>query len=165
MKKKIIVFGATGHLGAYTIDYLNEVIDKKEYEIIATGRRETSFFDRYNIKYCRVNILDRTSFDSLPKKNVYAVVALCGAMPAATEGYNPYNYVEVNIKGIIYKLPIIKRFFDVNDSRLDNYNNYDDSNDDIWNHIFTNICSEIEVNNRNNIISPLLKGEIIMHNA
>ena len=70
---------------------------------------------------------------------------------------NKFYYVEVNIKGIIYKLPIIKRFFDVNDSRLDNYNNYDDSNDDIWNHIFTNICGEIEVNNRNNIISPLIK--------
>ena len=31
MKKKIIVFGATGHLGAYTIDYLSEVIDQNEY--------------------------------------------------------------------------------------------------------------------------------------
>lgn len=101
MKKKIIVFGATGHLGAYTIDYLSEVIDQNEYEIIATGRRNTSFFDRYNIKYVQIDILKKDSFDLLPKENVWAVVALCGAMPAATEGYNPYNYVEVNINGTL----------------------------------------------------------------
>ena len=101
MKKKIIVFGATGHLGAYTVDYLNEKIDKNEYEIIATGRKDTSFFDQYNIKYCRINILNKDEFNILPQDNVYAVVSLCGAMPAATEGYNPYNYVNVNINGTL----------------------------------------------------------------
>ena len=101
MKKKIIIFGATGHLGAYTIDYLNENIDKTEFEIIATGRKETDFFDRYNIKYYRVDILNKIDFNKLPVDNVYAVVSLCGAMPAATEGYNPYNYVNININGTL----------------------------------------------------------------
>ena len=101
MKKKIIVFGATGHLGAYTIDYLYEHLDSKQFEIIATGRKETNFFDRYNIKYYSVDILQKEEFEKLPKENVYAVLSLCGAMPAATEGYNPYNYVNVNINGTL----------------------------------------------------------------
>lgn len=110
MKKKIIIFGATGHLGAYTLDYLYDNIDKRKFEIIATGRKNTDFFDRYNIKYIQVDILKKEDFDKLPKENVYAVLALCGAMPAATKGYNPYNYVNVNINGTLNILEYCREY-------------------------------------------------------
>ena len=42
--KKIIIFGATGNIGAYFTDYCNKNLDKDEYELIAVGRRQTFFF-------------------------------------------------------------------------------------------------------------------------
>jgi UDP-glucose 4-epimerase len=37
MKKKIIIFGATGNVGSYLFKYATEYFDKDEYEII--GKR------------------------------------------------------------------------------------------------------------------------------
>ena len=36
--KKIVIFGSTGNIGAYFTDYCNNMIDKKQYEVIAVGR-------------------------------------------------------------------------------------------------------------------------------
>ena len=44
MKKKIIIFGATGNTGSYLLEYALNFFNKEEYEIIASGRRETTFF-------------------------------------------------------------------------------------------------------------------------
>ncbi len=101
MKNKVLVFGATGHLGAYTVDYLMEHIDLEKFEIIAVGRKKTNFFDRYNIKYYEVDAVKEEDFEKLPKENIHTIVNLVGAMPAATEGYNPYAYVKVNILGML----------------------------------------------------------------
>lgn len=99
--KKVLIFGATGHLGAYTVDYLKEKINPNEFEIIAIGRRETNFFDRYGIKYIQLDVSDKSNFSRLPKCNVYAVINLVGIMPAAMDGYNPHSYVEVNVGGTL----------------------------------------------------------------
>lgn len=100
-KKKVLVLGATGHLGAYTVDYLKDVLDKSEYELIAVGRKNTDFFTNQNIKFINLDVTKQEDFEKLPTENVYAVVCLVGAMPASTEGYNPYAYVNVNILGIL----------------------------------------------------------------
>lgn len=42
MKKKIIIFGATGNVGSYLTKYASEFFDRDEYEIIASGRREST---------------------------------------------------------------------------------------------------------------------------
>ena len=49
MVKKILVFGATGHLGAYTALHLKEL----GYEIVAVGHRtsDNGFFTTKNIHY------------------------------------------------------------------------------------------------------------------
>lgn len=99
--KKILVFGATGHLGAYTVDYLREKLNFDNYELIAIGRKQTDFFEKQGIKYAQVDVTDKRAFEKLPQKNVYAVVCFVGMMPAAMEGYNPYTYVDVNITGIL----------------------------------------------------------------
>jgi len=107
--RKIIVFGATGHLGAYTVDYLKEHINKNEFEIIAVGRKQTDFYTKQGIKYYQVDISQKEQFDSLPKENIFAVINLAGAMPAAMEGYDPYKYINVNIIGVLNTLEYCRK--------------------------------------------------------
>lgn len=87
---KIIVFGATGGIGAYTIMHLFE---KRKYELIAVGHRKSDngFFEEYGIPYYSVDIADYKTFDCLPKENVYAVVNLAGVLPAIK--YEPRMYI------------------------------------------------------------------------
>ena len=54
--KKIVIFGATGNLGAYVVDYFLENFDRNEFEIIAVGRRKTDFFNKLGVKYFQVDI-------------------------------------------------------------------------------------------------------------
>src|SRR5699024_5801750 len=96
-----MIFGATGHLGAYTLDYLKEKFDDTKYELIAIGRKQTNFFKKQGIEYYQVDVTDKNTFKNLPRKNIYAVICFVGIMPAAMEGYNPYSYVDVNVTGIL----------------------------------------------------------------
>lgn len=107
--KKIIVFGATGHLGAYTVDYMKDKIDLDKYEIIAVGRKKTNFYLKQGIQYYQVDVTNEGQFKNLPKDNIYAVVCFVGIMPAAMEGYNPYKYVNVNVAGILNILEYCKK--------------------------------------------------------
>ena len=96
--KNVLVFGATGGTGHYLIEYLLENLDKDEYKVIASGRRETADFK--NVEYISVDIEKKEDFEKLPK-DVYAVIELAGLMPARMKGYNPYRYIDVNITGTL----------------------------------------------------------------
>ena len=96
--KKIVVFGASGDTGQYFVRYFLENYKGNEYQIVATGTRETDCFKKMNVSYYQVDITKREDFSKLPE-NVYAVVDLAGAMPARMRGYNPYKYIDVNIIG------------------------------------------------------------------
>lgn len=96
--KNIVVFGASGDTGRYFIEYFIEHNKNTEYRIIASGTRETNYFDKYDIPYYSVDITRKEEFLKLPR-DVYAVVDLAGAMPARMKGYNPYKYIDVNIIG------------------------------------------------------------------
>ena len=78
---RIIIFGATGGIGAYTIMHL---FDTRKYELIAVGHRknDNGFFESYGIPYYSVDVADYKSFDCLPKDDVYAVVNMAGVLPA-----------------------------------------------------------------------------------
>lgn len=54
--KTIVVFGATGKVGCYTVLYLKE----KGYEVIAVGKRKSDngFFADYGIQYVSLDILN-----------------------------------------------------------------------------------------------------------
>lgn len=99
MKKKIIIFGATGNTGAYLTEYCIEKLDPKEFEIVAVGRKNTDYFTKCGIQYCKVDITDKNQFKILPQKNVHAVVLLSAVLPAYMEGYKPEQYIETNIVG------------------------------------------------------------------
>lgn len=99
--KKILVFGATGHLGAYTVDYMKDKLNLDEYEIIALGRKKTDFFSKQGMQYLQVDVTNKNHFERLPQDDVYAVVCFVGMMPAAMDGYDPCKYVEVNVTGVL----------------------------------------------------------------
>lgn len=81
--KKIIVFGATGNLGAYTSVHLKEL----GYDVHAVGSRpsDNGFFESKGMRYYSVDIIDKESFNSLPM-DIYGVVHLAGELPSR------YNY-------------------------------------------------------------------------
>lgn len=99
--KKILVFGATGNIGAYFVDFCNERLDKSEYELVAIGRKKTDFFKKNGINYIKVDICNEDDFNQLPVDDVYAVVNLAGLLPAYLKEYNPFKYVETNINGAL----------------------------------------------------------------
>ena len=96
--KKIVVFGASGDTGRYFINYFLDHYEENNYEIIATGTRETDYFDKIGVKYYQVDVTKKEDFNKLPK-DVYGVVDLAGLMPARMKGYEPQKYIDVNITG------------------------------------------------------------------
>lgn len=103
-KKTIVVFGATGTLGLYLIDYLVQNLDSN-WQIVATGRKpEVQFFEATypdRAIYKQVEISDKETFKNLPNTDIYAVIHFAGALPAYMEGYDPYQYVNSNVLGTL----------------------------------------------------------------
>ena len=96
--KTIIVFGATGLIGAYfSADYSNK------YKIIAVGKRnhDGGFFATKGIKYYSVDIAKKSDFDKIIEKDIYAVIHFAGIMPATMNGYHPQDYIDTNLKGTL----------------------------------------------------------------
>lgn len=63
MRKKIIIFGATGNVGSYLFKYATEFFDSNEFEVIASGRRETDFFTKRGYEYYSVDVTEPEDFD------------------------------------------------------------------------------------------------------
>lgn len=97
--KKIVIFGATGNIGAYFVDYCKNKLDGDQYQIIAVGRKKTDFFEKNDIRYINVDVCKELDFSKLPTKDVYAVVNLTGLLPAYLKQYDPFKYIETNICG------------------------------------------------------------------
>jgi UDP-glucose 4-epimerase len=96
--KTILIFGATGTVGAYAAVELS-----KNYHVIAVGRRGTDngFFSDYGTEYFSVDISHKNDFKKLPKSNIDAVIHVAGVMPARMEGYNPHTYIDSEIHGTL----------------------------------------------------------------
>lgn len=95
--KKVLVFGATGTVGAYAALYLKE----KGYEVIASGSRkqDNGFFAGEGIRYIPVDIRVPADFEKLPQEGLDAIVNLSGMLPARMKGYNPQAYIDINLTG------------------------------------------------------------------
>ena len=98
MGKKVVIFGATGYIGAYLTDYLQGVLSK-EYEIVAVARKNLDYYDNSSVKTVKVDICSSYDFNDLPTADVYAVVDLAGVLPAYLKEFDPYIYAETNIMG------------------------------------------------------------------
>ena len=93
--KKVIVFGATGNLGAYITIYLKSV----GYDVIAVGHRkdDNGFFASRGMKYYSVDITKPEEFEQLPTENIYCVAHFAGELPSR---YSFHAYV----KGILQRI-------------------------------------------------------------
>ena len=107
--KRIVVFGATGGVGAYFIKYATGHLDRNEYEIIPVGRRQTGFFESYGLKYYSVDISNSNDFMVLPEEDVHAVILLAAQIPTNMLDYDPSKYVFSNIVGTFNVLEYCKR--------------------------------------------------------
>lgn len=95
---KILVIGATGHLGAYTALHLKDA----GYEIIAVGHRnnDNGFYATKGIEYIGgFTLEDPSTYKSLPS-DIDAVVHLAGTMPAHANA-NPMPYIQSIIVGMV----------------------------------------------------------------
>lgn len=99
MMKKVIIFGATGNVGSYVTKYASEFFNRDEYEVIASGRRQTSVFDQFGVNFVQVDMLNKADFTKLPQEDVYAVVLLAATIPSYMSDYSGEKYLETNIMG------------------------------------------------------------------
>ena len=104
--KRIVVFGATGNLGANICLHL-----KDKYQVIAVGRRKSDngFFADYGMTYHSVDIGRKEDFEKLPHDNIYAVLNFAGALPASMKGYDPELYISSVITGTLNVLEYTRK--------------------------------------------------------
>ena len=98
-RDSVIVFGATGTVGAYTSLHLAE----SGFKVLAVGRRssDNGFFADNGIDYCPVDIRHGSGFSALPRTGVAAVVHLAGSMPSKMAGYSPREYIDSIVHGTL----------------------------------------------------------------
>lgn len=97
--KKIVIFGATGNIGLYFVDYCVNHIDHSEYEIIAVGRKNKTWFSEHDVRFYQVDIRNAEDFEKLPTEDIYAVVNMAGLLPAYLKDYDPFAYIDTNVTG------------------------------------------------------------------
>ncbi len=104
--KKILIFGATGTLGAYMSLHFH----KLGYQVIAVGHRKSDngFFADYSIPYYSVDITCADDFLQLPT-DIDVVAHFAGAMPGSMEGYNGQLYIDSIIKGTYNVLEFMRK--------------------------------------------------------
>ena len=97
--KTVIIFGATGTVGAYASLHFKEL----GYKVIAVGNRKSDngFFADYGISYYSVDVSHKSDFEMLPQNNIDVVVDLAGLLPARMKGYQPQKYIDINVTGAL----------------------------------------------------------------
>lgn len=107
MKKNVIIFGATGTLGAPISIHLKNL----GYNVTAVGHRKSDngFFKEHGIDYFSADISNTDDFKQLPQENIYAVLNFAGALPASMSGYNPNSYISSIIQGTLNVLEYTRK--------------------------------------------------------
>lgn len=99
MKKKIIIFGASGNVGSFLTLYAKDFFDSQKFDVIASGRRQTGVFEKYGIEYISVDITKPEDFARLPQENVHAVMCLAAQIPSYMDQYSGRKYLDSIIMG------------------------------------------------------------------
>lgn len=107
--KTILVFGASGNVGLYLVDYLREHLDLQEYRLAAVGRKNIPFFSKYDIDFFQVDIQRAEDFNVLPVNDVYAVIHLANMLPARMKDYDPHLYLNINTIGTLNILEYMRK--------------------------------------------------------
>lgn len=108
----VIVIGATGFIGLYTV----EKLIKSGKEVIATGRNKKvqPMLEKMGAEFIELDITNKEDFDKLPTEGVEGVILLAGLLPAnakvdLTEDENADEYFAVNVIGTINVLEYCRR--------------------------------------------------------
>lgn len=108
----IIVIGATGFIGMYTVEQLLSEGKK----VIATGRNVKlgSVLQKMGADFLELDITNKADFDKLPTEDVEGVILLAGLLPAnarvdLTKDENAADYFEVNVIGTINVLEYCRK--------------------------------------------------------
>ncbi|MFA7116556.1 MAG: NAD(P)-dependent oxidoreductase [Bacteroidales bacterium] len=106
-KKTVIIFGATGTLGAPITLHLNNL----GYNVIAVGHRknDNGFFADYNIPYYSVDVASPKDFEQLPDHDIYAVLNFAGALPASMKGFDANLYITSIVQGTLNVLEYTRK--------------------------------------------------------
>ena len=103
--KRVIVFGATGNLGAYIAIHLKS----QGYDVIAVGHRpsDNNFFADRGMSYYSIDITKPDTFNVLPNKDVYAICHFASSLPSRY-AYNPIELFETITIGTLNVLEYMK---------------------------------------------------------
>lgn len=101
----VIVVGATGFIGLYTVEKLLE----SGYEVIATGNTNEvcgEYLESLGAKYIKFDMSINDDINKLPKRGVEAVILLGGLLPAnakvdLNQSENAADYIRTNTLGTI----------------------------------------------------------------
>lgn len=99
--KRVLVLGASGSLGRGIIRHL-----KHTSEVTATYANNE--FTEKGISVRQADIRNRSNLDNLGP-NFDAVVLIAGAMPATMAGYEPQQYIDTNITGVLNVLDYCRK--------------------------------------------------------
>ena len=105
--KKVVVFGATGNLGANISMHLH----KLGYEVVPVGHRknDNGFFESHGMPYYSVDVENEGDFVNLPQENIYAVLHFAGVLPAVMKGFSATPYVQSIIQGTLNVLEYTRK--------------------------------------------------------
>lgn len=108
----VIVIGATGFIGMYTV----EALLKSGKKVIAAGRNCTigAQLEKMGATFIQLDITNEKDFEKLPTEGVEAVILLAGLLPANTtadlkDTENAADYFKVNVLGSINVLEYCRR--------------------------------------------------------
>lgn len=104
--KTIVIFGATGGIGAYTALHL---LQNKQYNVIAVGNRKSDngFFANHGCIYYSVDVSNYDDFSKLPQENIHAVVNFAGVLPA--RNYDPRLFISSFTMGTLNVLEYMRK--------------------------------------------------------
>lgn len=108
----VIVIGATGFIGMYTVEKLIQ----SGKEVLATGRNKklAPMLKQMGAEFVELDITNVEDFEKLPKEGVEGVILLAGLLPAnakvdITNEENADDYFKVNVIGTINVLEYCRK--------------------------------------------------------
>ncbi len=106
MKKRVLVLGATGNLGAYSAVALKNA----GFDVVAAGKRKSDngFFETKGIKYFSIDITDASSFDCLNEEKIDVIANFAGELPSRC-AFNPQALIKTITEATLNILEFMRK--------------------------------------------------------
>ena len=111
-EKNVIIIGATGFIGVYTVEYFL----LSGFKVYALGRNKLigDYLTSIGAKFIQFDLNNEDDYKELPTKNINGVVLLAGLLPANSKtnldvDENVEEYFKINVLGAIKVLEFCRR--------------------------------------------------------